>query len=254
MKMKSTILAMLIAYLGSAAYAVEPFCVAHRSLGYGGLENSLEAFEKASKANASAIEFDLLHTKDGKTIVHHDDKFGRVTLGCAKKKIKEMTLKEVKENCKLKNNEAIPTFDEALELLSQYNSSLFIEFKDKTITENDFETIKRYYSTRPEKALIISFQKHILTMVEKKKETDDYFKSVKTILLKKIGFYANIDDLNGINAKYIHKSHVERLQKEGKLVGVYTKNSEEKILKYLSKGVDFITTNNSPLCESLIRP
>lgn len=235
--------------------AATPYCVAHRSLGYGGLENSLEAFQLASKAQASAIEFDLLHTKDGKTLVHHDAKFGRVTLesSCSKKKIKDMTFSEVRAECKLKNNEDIPTFEEALNLFSQYDSTLFIEFKDKTITESDFSTIKKYYSFRPEKVLIISFNKNILSKVETKKETDDYFKAIKTVLLKKIGFYANIDNFNGISAKFINKGHVEKLQSEGKLVGVYTKDSKEKIEKYLSKGVDFVTTNDSLLCESLIK-
>lgn len=235
--------------------AATPYCVAHRSLGYGGLENSLEAFKLASMAQASAIEFDLLHTKDDKTLVHHDAKFGRVTLesSCSKKKIKDMTFSEVRAEYKLKNNEDIPTFEEALNVFSQYDSTLFIEFKDKIITENDFYTIKKYYSSRPEKILIISFNENILSKVEVRKKSDDYFRDVKTVLLKKIGFYANIDDVNGISAKYINKGHVEKLQSEGKLVGVYTKDSKKKIKKYLSKGVDFITTNDSLLCESLIK-
>lgn len=238
------------------AHAAKPFCVAHRSLGHGGLENSLEAFENASKSNASAIEFDLLHTKDGKTIVHHDSKFERVVTGSAcptGKKIEELTFSEIRKTCKLKNGEIIPTFEEALDLLAQYDSTLFIEFKDKKITEDDFNVIKSHYSDRPEKIMIISFLESILATVERKKENDEFFKQIKTIQLKKIGFYANIDDVDGISAKYINKSHVERLQAQGKLVGVYTKDSEEKIKKYLAKGVDFITTNNIPLCESLIK-
>jgi glycerophosphoryl diester phosphodiesterase len=257
MKTKLLILITFTTILGliNSAHAARPFCVAHRSLGYGGLENSLEAFHKASKASASAIEFDLLHTKDGKTIVHHDNKFGRVTIDsyCTKKKVSEMTLKEIKSTCKLSNNEEVPTFEEALQVLSQYDSALFIEFKDKIITEEDFNTIKKYYLARPEKIFIISFLKTILLEVENRKNDDDYFKDVKTIELKKIGFFANIDDINGISTKYINKAHVEHLQNEGKLVGVYTKNSTHKIEKYLSKGVDFVTTNNSKLCESLIR-
>ncbi|MEA9358158.1 glycerophosphodiester phosphodiesterase family protein [Bacteriovorax sp. PP10] len=253
MKTHSIFIATLVSLLSFSAFAAQPFCVAHRSLGYGGVENSLEAFEKASKAGAKAIEFDLLHTKDGKTIVQHDGKFGRVTTGCGKRKITEMTLKEIKDHCKLNNGEAIPTLDEALAILSQYNSTLFIEFKDKTITKDDFSSIKSYYSARPDKIMIISFLKNILLEVELKKESDSFYKEVKTLQLKKIGFYANIDDFDGISAKYINKNHVEKLQSMGKLVGVYTKDSEEKIQKYLDKGVDFVTTNNSLLCESLIK-
>jgi glycerophosphoryl diester phosphodiesterase len=252
MKTHRIFIATLVSLVNFTAFAAQPFCVAHRSLGYGGMENSLEAFEKASKAGAKAIEFDLLHTKDGKTIVQHDGKFGRVTTGCEKRKITETTLKEIKDHCKLNNGEAIPTLEEALALLSQYDSTLFIEFKDKTITEDDFNIIKSYYSARPEKIMIISFLKNILMEIELKKESDPFYKEVKTLQLKKIGFYANIDNVDGISAKYIDKNHVEELQSMGKLVGVYTKDSEKKIQKYLDKGVDFVTTNNSLLCESLI--
>lgn len=254
MKLNWIYTATTLSFLSLNAFANGPFCVSHRSLGYGGLENSLESFENASKAGAKAIEFDLLHTKDKKTIVHHDSKFGRVTLNsaCSKEKVKELTLKEIKDKCKLKNGQDVPTLEEALMLLSQYDSSLFIEFKDEMITENDFAVIKSYYSARPEKIMIISFLEKILETVELKKETDSFYREIKTLQLKKIGFYANIDNFDGISAKYINKNHVERLQAKGKLVGVYTKDSEEKIQKYLDKGVDFVTTNNSLLCESLV--
>lgn len=255
MKTHRIFIGILVSLVSLTALAAQPFCVAHRSLGYGGLENSLESFENASKGGAKAIEFDLLHTKDGKTIVHHDSKFGRVTVGslCNKKKVNELTLKEIKDHCKLKNGDAILTLEEALTFLSQYDSALFIEFKDKMITKDDFNIIKTYYYSRPEKIMIISFLKNILMAVEEKKTSDLFYKEVKTLQLKKIGFYANIDDLDGISAKFINKNHVERLQANGKLVGVYTKDSEEKIEKYLEKGVDFVTTNNSPFCESLIK-
>lgn len=253
MKTHGLFIATLISLISFTAFADQPFCVAHRSLGYGGLENSLESFENASKAGAHAIEFDLLHTRDGKTIVHHDSQFGRVTAGCAKKKIHEMTWQDIKKHCQLKNGETIPTLEEALALLSQYDSTLFIEFKDKIISKDDFNIIKSYYSDRPDKIMIISFLKNILLEVELKKESDSFYKEVKTLQLKKFGFYANIDSFNGLNGKYINKGHVKRLQTKGNIVGVYTKDSKEKIEKYLDKGVDFVTTNNSPLCESLIK-
>ena len=257
MKAKQVITVIFIAVytITETLYAAGPFCVAHRSLGYSALENSLEAFESASKANASAIEFDLLHTKDGKTIVYHDKKLDRLVIGskCPKgRKIKELNFKEIRAFCKLENGEVIPTLEESLQLLSQYNPILFIEFKDEQISVNDLDLIKYYYVLRPEKIMIISFLEDVLMKVEKRKKVDPFFKLTKTIKLKKIGYNANIDSFSGISAKYINKKHVQRLQQDGKLVGAYTKSSEEKILKYLAKGVDFVTTNNSPLCESLL--
>jgi len=57
----------------SSAIASNPFCVAHRSLGYGEKESSLSAFSQAAKTNVAVIEFDLNHTQDGETLVYHDE-------------------------------------------------------------------------------------------------------------------------------------------------------------------------------------
>lgn len=257
MKTKALFCTLLMSmFSGQLALGSEPFCVAHRSQGFGGLENSLEAFKLASKARAKAIEFDLVHTKDGKTIVYHDEKFDRLASGvqCPKNtKIKELTFLEIQNNCKLINGEAIPTFEEVLNVLSKSDSTLFIEFKDDKLTESDLLLIKSFYLHRSEKIVIISFFNSLLYLIEKKKATDDFLKPIKTIMVKKYAWFTSIDDVGGIDAKYIHKLQVKKLQDQGKLVGVYTKDSEEEINDSLDMGVNFITTNNSALCAALIK-
>ncbi|TNF30280.1 MAG: hypothetical protein EP319_05400 [Deltaproteobacteria bacterium] len=231
-----------------------PFCVAHRALGYGQLENSLAALTAASRSGAEAIEFDLHHTKDGKTVIYHDKKLDRDIKGkdCPiKKEVHEIHSKEIRALCRLVNDEVVPTFDEALQELSKGESRLFIELKD-TVTEDDFKLIKKYYSDRPEKIFIISFDEKILAKVTAKQKTDDYFSKTKTILLKKYGYFGSLKEIDGIDAKYIHKSKVKRLIKRGKIVGVYTKDTSDKIIKYLLKGAQFITTNESKKCEDII--
>lgn len=240
--------------VAQAAAKAKPFCVSHRAIGFGELENSTAALEAASKANATAIEFDLLHTKDNKTIVYHDKKLDRITTGsnCPKGElVHDITLKNIQDNCKLTNGESIPTFEASMKLLSGYDTTLFVELKD-TITQADFDTIKRYYSDRPEKVLIISFNESALDIVLKQRLKDDFFKKVKTVQLKKYGYFGSFKKYDVVDAKYIHKSKVKRLQKNGKIVGVYTKDSEKRIKKYLKKGVDFITTNDTKLCERII--
>lgn len=232
----------------------KPYCVAHRALGYGHLENSLAALTAASRSGASAIEFDLNHTKDGLTLVYHDKTLDRDVIGrnCPKgEKVKDLNSKTIRAFCKLKNNEVVPTFEEALLELSQGNSQLFIELKDP-IRENDFKLIKKYYESRPEKVYIISFEEKYLKPVTKKQKSDSFYAKTKTILLKKYGYWGSLKGIDGIDAKYIHKARIKRLIRRGKIVGVYTKNSIEKIEKYLNKGAQFITTNESKRCDDVI--
>jgi len=250
-KILSTTLLLILSLSSNA----RPFCVAHRALGYGELENSLSAIVAAAESGAKAIEFDLLHSLDKKALIYHDSVLKRLILRSScpiGKKIKDLTSTEISENCKLKNGEAIPTFEAALQVLAKYDSKLFIELKD-TVTLSDLNLIKKYYSNRPEKIFIISFEEKALLKVIKHRETDDFFNDVKVLLLKKYGSFGNFTKYDGANVKYVRKSKVSELKDQGKLVGVYTKSSKRKIKKYLKKGVDFITTNNTTRCEKIIK-
>lgn len=252
--MKSLVLlSMLIT--ANMAFAEAPFCVSHRALGYGAFENSLSALELASSHDADAIEFDLKHTKGKKTIIFHDNNLKRLAKGefCPlKNKVSELNLESIKSNCKLLNDENIPTFEEGLEVLSRGESMLFIEFKDKIITKEDIETIKKYYFDRPEKIAIISFYEEILNEVKEQSKTDSFLAKIKTVRLKKYGFFGGTESADFLSTKYIHRARVKKLQKEGLLIGAYTKDKKSKINKYLDKGLNFITTNDPILCQDIV--
>lgn len=102
--------------------------IAHRGLhdNDGGIpENSMSAFKNAIKFGY-AIENDIHLTKDGEVVVFHDDTISRM---CGiNKKIKDMTLAEIKELRLLNTNEAIPTLKECLDLVDG-KVPLLIEFK-----------------------------------------------------------------------------------------------------------------------------
>lgn len=239
----------------ATAFAAKPFCVSHRAKGFGETENSMGALIAAARAGAVAVEYDLNHTSDHKTVVYHDSVVKRFLKGSScpfGKSVHELTLEEISSKCVLDNGEKVPTFDEALKVMSGYDTIQFVELKD-TITEEDFATIKRYYEDKPEKLMIISFDTRALDLVIKKRKSDDFFKQIKTVRLKKYNYFGKLDKYEGLDAKYIHKAKVKRLQKKGMLVGVYTKDSKRKMKKYLRKGVDFITTNNTKLCEEVVQ-
>jgi glycerophosphoryl diester phosphodiesterase len=254
--MKEIKLAMLLTLSISVVPSfAAPFCVAHRALGFGELENSYAAIQAAAKSGSKAIEFDLLHTKDNETVIYHDDVLKRLVDGKQNcpvgNKITNITSAELTD-CKLSNGESIPTFSETMEMLSNYDSTLFIELKDK-FTANDLDVLLKTFPNRPEKIVIISFDQGVLREIKALRKTVQYLKSVKLVLVKKTGFRANTSGLDGLDAGIISKRKVRKLKKQGMLVGVYTKNSSKKIKKALSKGVDFITTNEYELCNGLIK-
>lgn len=52
---------------------------AHRGGGKGPLENTQEGFELAVRHGFKAVEFDIMATRDGKLILHHDFRLGRLS-------------------------------------------------------------------------------------------------------------------------------------------------------------------------------
>ena len=234
--------------------SARPFCVSHRALGFGELENSIAAFRTAMRNDVDAIEFDLLHTKDGKTIVYHDKKLKRLVSGVncpIGEKVKDLSLSQIQSHCRLINGELIPTLNDALQVLSHGESKLFIEFKDKPLF-SDFELIEEYFKNYPEKVFIISFDGETLRQVNMLRMKSPFYQNVATVKLQKFGYFSKFEDFDMVSAKYIHKKKVKCLQDKGKLVGVYTKDKDSKIRKYLKKGVDFITTNRPRRCLELI--
>ena len=77
-------------------------------------ENSLASF-RAAVDKGYGIELDVHLTKDGHLVVHHDDSLKRMT--GVDKRIADCTLEEVRA-CKLPNGEAVPTYDEVLEIVA----------------------------------------------------------------------------------------------------------------------------------------
>lgn len=235
--------------------ANKPLCVSHRGLGHGGLENSMQAFNNAINAGATTIEFDILHTKDNETIVYHDEIFERLIQGDGcflKKKVQDLNLVSIRENCTLKNQEKVPLFSEAMKLFGDSGINIFIEMKDIKMTDSDFDIIKSNYKQNPEKVFIISFESKALDKIIERRKVDPYFKKVRIILVKRWGDFANIKNFDGIDARFIHGPTIRKYQRQGKIVGVYTKDSASSFKRYISRGVDFITTNVSPLCEKVI--
>ncbi len=109
-----------------------PLVLGHRGASGYAPENTLYSFEKAIEMKADGVELDVQLTKDGVSVVVHDEWLERVSNGTGF--IKDHTLEELK---KLNFNKMhpeyeyaqIPTFKEVLALIKPSNLIINIELK-----------------------------------------------------------------------------------------------------------------------------
>ncbi len=88
-------------------------------------ENSLMAF-KRSMERGYAIELDVMLTKDGYVVVHHDHDLKRVS--AVNKRVDALTLRELQSHTLLKTDQVPPTLREVLNLVEGH-IPLYIEIK-----------------------------------------------------------------------------------------------------------------------------
>lgn len=247
-------LILIVLSISACAYAA-PFCVAHRGNNVSELENSKAAIISAAELGVGGIEFDIQHSKDKVALVMHDNNLERVvkkSTGCPVDiDIKNLSFNTIREKCELLNGEKIPSLEDVLIMLKHYSSKLIIEFKDMPQVV-DMLLINKYYHDELDRIIFLSFKVKHLQKIVKWRKTLHFLKDTKVIHLKKV-LSTRYRGFDGLNARFMFKFNVRRLQKKGKLVGAYTKSSARKVRKYLRKGVDFITTNNPKQCmEELI--
>lgn len=108
------------------------------------LENSLSSFRAAMHSTADAIEFDIHRTRDGKLVVIHDDKTGRVAKQNVR--INDITFNELR-SIELKNGQTIPTLKEVLDIAG--SRELYIDIKDKGCIKELLRTLRQHPEARP---------------------------------------------------------------------------------------------------------
>ena len=212
--------------------------IGHRGAKGYALENTLSSFAKALKLGCDMVEFDLRFTKDKEIVVFHDRSLKRM---CGvKKKLKDLTLKEVKK-LKVKDKERVPTFSEVLDFLGK-KVLLDIEIKEKGMEELVVEELKKRKLLK--NVIVSSFNSRILAKVkfiEPRVETYYLFKR-KPMRLKRIMDKCNID---GIDVPYLNfsKRLLKWARKYNYKVLVWTVNSSKRIKKYKEWKVDGIITD-----------
>lgn len=246
-------LAALVAGCVLSTMAAKPLVVAHR--GYwntdGSAQNSIRSLVKADSVKCYASEFDVWMTADGVIVVNHDATINGVEI--------QSSPAEIVLAQKLSNGETIPTLDSYLqEAIKHPDMKLVLELKthDSTKQENEciakiLEMINKY--GLEDRTDYITFSKNGFKKLIKDcpKGTDVYYLS-GDYLPQQIKFLksAGIDYSMKVMKK--HPEWVDECHKLGLKVNVWTVNEPEDIQWCIDKGVDFITTNEPELAQTMI--
>ena len=209
-------------------------------------ENSLASFKKAIRENY-AIEFDVHLLKDNTIVVFHDDDLKRMCN--SNKKLKDLTLNEIKEYKLKESKEKIPTLKEVLSIING-KVPIIVELKsDRKVGLLENELVKELDNYNGLFA-IKSFNPLIVNWF--KKNRPDYIRgllvpnkknNIKLFVLNKM-FLLNIckPDFLSCNYNMYDNKKVIKFKKE-KPVLAWTINSQKNYDKYKNKFDNLICNN-----------
>ena len=228
---------------------------AHRGYSAAYPENTIPAFKGAIQVGADWAELDVQQTADGEVIVMHDSNLKRTT--GLDKEVWQVTWDEIKD---LDNGSwfdkkyqtvRIPTLEEVLKVC-RGKIHLNIEIKpsghDKDLEEQVAKLLKNYHMRD---TCVVSSLKY--DSLRKIKEADD---SIETAYITSVS-YGNFTDLEyadgySVESTLLSKSFVNKAQKAGKQIYVWTVNSEERLEKVVGMGIDNVITDDPVMAKELI--
>ena len=233
--------------------------IAHRGVNRYAPQNTLPAFERAAQLGADGFETDIHLTKDGIPVICHNYTINETSNGIGS--IAAYTLEDLRKldfgsyyHPKFSGTK-IPTLDEFLELVKQYDIEVMnIELKGPKDKKTDvvpviIDTVRAHKLS--DRLLLSGFDTYLL------KAAKDYDNDVRTAYLygmphcdnyanmlfpvahaKRIGAYA----LHPMSC-FVNKAYVKAAHKEGVKVNVWTVNPEDRISYMIDCGVDGIITD-----------
>lgn len=228
---------------------------AHRGYSAAYPENTIPAFKGAIRVGADWAELDVQQTADGEVIVMHDSNLKRTT--GLDKEVWQVTWDEIKD---LDNGSwfdkkyqtvRIPTLEEVLKVC-RGKIHLNIEIKpsghDKDLEEQVAKLLKKYHMRD---TCVVSSLKY--DSLRKIKGADD---SIETAYITSVS-YGNFTDLEyadgySVESTLLSKSFVNKAQKAGKQIYVWTVNSEERLEKVVGMGIDNVITDDPVMAKELI--
>ena len=221
--------------------------VAHR--GYwakaGAAQNSRTALRYAIDLKAYGSETDIWLTKDNVLVINHDPSIGGVT-------IQDSNYDDIKDKT-LSNGEVIPTFADYLEILKESDyCKLIVEVKTHSTEARTIEAAKAAVEAvkaagLEDKAEYIAFDYATC------KALASTYPGIKVQFLcdrsSEVRTPAQLNNDGGISIDYngnmlsSNPTFIDDAHKLGLVVNVWTIRSNSEIGEWITKGVDFITTD-----------
>lgn len=225
--------------------------VAHRGYHPGSVtENSMASLIEAQKLGVYGSEFDVYVTTDDVVVLYHN-----ATLTNDGRRLDSCTYDEIKDY-KLANGESLPTLDQYLEQAKKYpNVKLILEIKPHNSAEKNM---------RAAAACVSAVKAHgLVDQVEYISFNYDICKKVVELSPGSMVQYLNgnlapsvcyADGIMGIdyNSSKLKDEWITEAHSLGMIVNVWTVNNKSEMLKFISKGVDLLTTDECEVALGLL--
>jgi glycerophosphoryl diester phosphodiesterase len=233
--------------------AKNPEVVAHRGYHPGNVsENSISSLVEAQKLGVFGSEFDVYVTTDNVVVIYHD-----ATLGNGLR-IDSSTYNDLK-SYKLGNGESLPTFEQHLIQGKKYpDVKLVCEVKPHATLDLSLKCVDacaalvNQYDMADQVAWI-SFDYNVC------KKIAELYPDAKVQYLSDSNPPLDPetvlnDGINGIDyqMKVLSDALIYKAHELGMDVNVWTVNNRSDMFKFIEKGVDYITTNESAVALELV--
>ena len=227
--------------------------VAHRGVSGLELENTCAAFVAAGNRSYFGIETDIHKTADGKYIVIHDDKTGRVAQenvvveDSTYDQLRAIQLHE--KDGSVRADLVMPDLQEYLSVCKRYGKVAVLELKNPFDKEAIAEVVaicKAQYGL--ENVVFISFFfQNMLYVKEAAPEANAQYLLYDNIdLLERTDLVEKMLS-NGLDVDIYHemltKAHVDYLHSRGMKINCWTVDDPKRAEELPAWGVDYITTN-----------
>ena len=225
--------------------------IAHRGLSGLELENSCAAFVAAGNRDYWGIETDVHQTADGKFVIFHDDRTGRI---CAQdiaveetdlETLRALPLWEVRNNQALRVDLKMPVPEEYFAICRRYDKVAVFELKNPMSKELVAELVQLAADAIGlDRIVFISFCFQNLVYVREVSE-----EAVCQFLLKDPMSDENLAGMKkynfGLDIRYtlVTPELVQQLHSEGLEINCWTVDDPQSAAELVEMGVDYITSN-----------
>lgn len=227
--------------------------IAHRGFWKtpGSAQNSITALLKADSIGCYGSEFDVWIAKDNKLVVNHDPIY--------KMKPMEFSKAAALTGLKLSNGENLPSLEQYLETGKKCNTQLILELKAHNNKKRETKAIQEIIAL-VKKMGLENRMEYITFSLEAMKEfiriaptgTPIYYLNgeLSPKELKELGA-SGFDYHLGVVKK--HPEWIKEAHNLGMKVNVWTVDNEEDMKWLIDHQVDFITTNEPTVLQSLLK-